>query len=142
LSKNRTTKQILRHHLKIEGVKVLSVQASVDSTEDHDVEIDWSTRADHVGASSVFVLGQLMARGNRTSSAVTVVAYCLFDEDFGDDISEDVLRAVTTDTSVPHVLYDIAAAATQQLLGVVQMDGPLPRTTPKANWLEVGAERD
>lgn len=131
------TQSILRHHLKIEGLKVVSVQASVESDEDHDMEIEWSTRADHVGASSVFVLGHLVAKGNRTASAVTVVAYCLFDDDYRDEITDEVLRAVTTDTSVPHVLYDIAAAASQQLLGVVQMNGPLPRVTPEAKWLEV-----
>ena len=141
MSEQPTAKQILRHHLKIEGVKILSVQASVESEEDHDIEIDWSTRADHVGASSVFVLGHLKATGNRTTSSVTVVAYCLFDEDFQDEISDEVLRAVTTDTSVPHVLYDIAAAGSQQLLGLVQIQGPLPRTTPKAKWLEVGTEK-
>ncbi|GAA3401716.1 hypothetical protein [Pseudarthrobacter polychromogenes] len=142
MSKKSRTKQILRHHLKIEGLKVLSVQAAVDSSEHHDMEIEWSTRADHVGSSSIFVLGHLVAKGNRTTSAVTVVAYCLLDDDYREEISEDVLRSVTTDTSVPHVLYDIAAAASQQLLGVVQMDGPLPRTTPKAKWLDVSTEND
>jgi hypothetical protein len=137
LSEQRTSQPILRHHLKIEGLKVLSVQASVESNEDHDMEIEWSTRADHVGASSVFVLGHLVARGNRATSDVVVVAYCLFDDEFEGEITEEVLRAVTTDTSVPHVLYDIAASASQQLLGIVQMNGPLPRTTPKAKWLEV-----
>lgn len=101
------------------------------------MQIEWSTRADHVGPSSIFVLGHLVSKGSRASTTVTVVAYCLLDEDFDGEITDEILREVTTDTSVPHVLYDIAASTSQQLLGMVQMNGPLPRPTPKAKWLEM-----
>lgn len=127
---------VLRRHLRIGGVKVLSVQAAIDSDADGDMTIEWSTRADDVGDRSLFVLGQLHTSGLQTRSDIAVVAYCHLDEDFKDEISQEVLQAAAQEGSVPHVLYDIAAAASQQMIGLVQMKGVLPRSTPTPNWIE------
>jgi hypothetical protein len=127
---------VLSRHLRIGGVKVLSIQAAVDSEADGDIEVEWSTRADEVSDKVIFVLGQLHTTGMQARSDISVVAYCHLADDFDGEITDEVLRAAAQEGSVPHVLYDIAAACSQQMIGMVQMKGALPRTTPKSEWID------
>lgn len=126
----------LSRHLRIGGVKVLSVQAAIDGEADGDIEVKWSTRADHGGEKSIFVLGQLHTTGEQTYSDVSVVASCYLVADFDGEISEEVLRAAAQEGSVPHILYDLAASVSQQMISMVQMNGALPRVTPNAEWID------